>query len=69
MDESDFGARTKQIQRRFRGGIFRADDDDVFFPQRMRIAIVMRDVRQFLAGDIQEIRQVVVARGKDDLRA
>ena len=66
MNDRDFCASAKQIERRLGRRIFAADYDHVLVPIRMGFAEVVRNVRQILAGNAQRIRTVVVAGGDND---
>ena len=61
MNHGDVRAGAIQVQRRFRGRIFAANDDDISPPKRMRLGVVVRNVRQIFAGNAEAIGQVVVA--------
>ena len=67
MDERDARSVTLEIQRRNRRGVLAADNDDIAVEVRMRLVVVVRDLRQVLAGNVEVIRQIVVAGGDDQL--
>jgi hypothetical protein len=66
MNEGDTRAAAKKIEGGFGGGIFCADDDDVFVPVRMRVGEIVGDVREIFAGDVEKIGEIVIAGGEDD---
>ncbi len=66
MHHGDAGAIAIQIEGGFRGGIFAADHDDILAPIGMRLRVVMRDERKIFAGNVEQIRQIVVASGHDN---
>ena len=66
MNQGDASAAAEKIERRFGGGIFPADDDDVLVPVRVRVGEIMRNVWKIFAGNAERIRQIVIAGGDDD---
>ncbi len=67
MHQRDAGTAAIEVKSRFGGRIFAADDDDVLTPVWMRLGVVVRDVRQILAGHAEPIGQVVIAGGDNQL--
>ena len=60
MHESDFGAMPPKIQRRNGGRILAADHQDFKTEIRVRLVVVVMHLAEFLAGNAQIVRQVVV---------
>ena len=69
MHQRDLRAGSKQLQRRFGGGILPTDDDDPLPVIGVRIGVVVRHVRQVFAGHSQVIGQVVVPDRQTTARA
>ena len=66
MDERHVRAAAEQLERRFSRRVLPAHHDDPLAVVRMGVVVIVRDVRQLLAGDAQVIRAIVVADGEDD---
>jgi hypothetical protein len=66
MNHGHLRASSEEIECGFGGGILGADNDDFPAPIGMSFAEVMRNVREILAWDVEEIRQIVIARREDD---
>ena len=60
-------AGAEDLQRGFSGGIAAADDDDALAVVGVRFLVVVMDVREILAGHVQQIRKIVVARRQHDV--
>ena len=66
MDQRHVRAGPKQLQRGFCRRVLAADDHHALPIARVRVAVVVRDVGQILAGHTQPVRVVVVSDGKHD---
>src|SRR6267143_6659313 len=67
MDERDASAVPPQIQSHFGRGILAANHNDVTIKIRMWFPIIMEDLLQVLARDIELVGEIVVAGGEHDL--
>ena len=67
MDHGHAGAVAIEIEGRFGGGVLAANDDDILAPEGVRLGVVVRDVREILAGNSETVGQIVVAGGDDEL--
>src|ERR1700675_3320956 len=67
MDKSDASAVPRQIQSHLGRGILTADNNDIRVKIRMRFPIVMEDFFEVLAGNIELVGEIVVARSEHDL--
>src|SRR5437879_57364 len=67
MNKSNASAVPPQIQSHLGRGILAANHNDVHIKIRMRFPIVMEDLLQVLAGNIEVVGEIVVAGGEHDL--
>ena len=67
MNERHVRAGAEQLQRPFGRRVAAADDHDAPSIVRMRLAVIVMDVRQILARHVQQVRRVVVADREDDV--
>ena len=64
MDDRHRARRAIELERDLSSRILAADDDDPLAVVAVRLVVVVRDVREILAGHIQSIRVIVVADGE-----
>ncbi len=67
MDEGDARAVAPEVERRDGCGVLAADDQDIEAEVGVRIVVVVEDLAEVFAGDVEVVRQVVVAGGDDEL--
>ena len=67
MHQRDARAVPPQIERRNGGGVLAPDHQHVGVVVRMRLAVVVRDLGQILAGNAELVRQIVIAGRNDHL--
>ena len=67
MHEGNARAVPPQFERGDGGGVFAADDQDVQAVVRMRLVVVVLDLGEVFAGNVQVVGQIVVAGGDDQL--
>ena len=67
MQQRDARAGPEQFERGDGGGILRADDQHIVIVIRMRLLVIVDDLVELFAGDIQHVGNVVVAGGENDL--
>ena len=67
MHDRDVRARAIHLERRLGGGVAAADDHHALTIVRVRLAVVMMDVRQILAGDAEHDRPIEVADRDHDM--
>ncbi len=68
MDQQHAGSAPVQVERRLGSRVLAADDDDPPAVVRVRLTVIVRDVRQILARNADEIRHVVRPGRHDDGR-
>jgi len=66
MHERHASAVAVKIQRRFSRGVLASDDHNVLPPEWVGLGVIVRNVRQLLAGHPQSVGQIVVAGGHHD---
>src|ERR1039457_4765744 len=62
VDEGDAGAMTPEVERGDGGGVLAADDEDVEAEVRMRLVVIVLHLGEVLAGNVEVVGQVVIAR-------
>ncbi len=67
MEQRDARAGPEQFERRDGGGVLRAHHQHVVIVVRMRLLVIVDDLVQLFAGDIEHVRNVVIAGGENDL--
>ena len=67
MHQGDAGAVPPEIERGDGGGVLAADDQDVEAVVGMRLVVVVLDLAEVFAGDVEVVGQIVVAGGDDEL--
>ncbi len=66
MDEGDARAVTPEVERGDGGGVLAADDEDVEAEVGVGLVVVVLDLGEVFAGDVEVVGQVVVAGGDDE---
>ena len=69
MHDRDVRAGAIHLERRFGRRVAAADDDDALAVVGMRLAVIVVDVRQILAGHADHHRMIVVPDRHDDVAA
>jgi len=67
VDERDVGAGPKQLERRLGRRIPAAHHGHAQPVERVRFAVVVVNMRKIFAGDIQQVRMIVIADRKHDV--
>ncbi len=67
MQQRDARAGPVQFERGDGGGVLRAHHQHVVIVVRMRLLVIVNDLVELFAGDVQHVRNVVVAGGENDL--
>ena len=66
MDEGDAGAVSPEVECGDGGGVFAADDEDVLREVGVGLVVVVLDLGEVFAGNVEVVGQVVVAGGDDE---
>ena len=61
VHQGDMSPRAEELERRLDRGVLPTDDDDLLAVVRVRLGVVVRDVRQIFAGDPEHVWTLVGA--------